>query len=119
SRRWRHNMASMRVFLAGATGAIGRLLVPQLLTAGFTVTGTSRTENGIAQLREQGANGVRLDFYDRDQVFAAVRDSAPDVVMHQLTALSGGDRNENARIRDLGTRNLVDAARDAAVTRII
>ena len=109
----------MKVFVAGATGAIGRLVVPRLVEAGHEVTGTTRTDTGLAQLRSAGADGVRLDVYDADAVKAAVAAAAPDVVMHQLTDLSSGSSAGNGRIRRVGTRNLVDAARQAAVPRMV
>ncbi|MFF7637542.1 NAD-dependent epimerase/dehydratase family protein [Kitasatospora sp. NPDC008050] len=115
----------MRVFLAGATGAIGRLLLPLLLTAGHQVVACSRSEEGTRALREQGAEAVRLDVFDRTAVERAMAAAAPDAVIHQLTALSGFAPGpvqalaENARIRREGTRNLVDAAHQAKVRRIV
>jgi nucleoside-diphosphate-sugar epimerase len=109
----------MRVFVAGASGAIGQALVPMLIEAGHQVIGTSRTTEGLDLLHEQGAGAVRLDVFDRDAVFAAVADAAPDAVIHQLTALSGGSTVDNARVREVGTRNLVDAAKAAGVRRIV
>jgi nucleoside-diphosphate-sugar epimerase len=109
----------MKIFVAGATGAIGRILVPLLLEAGHQVTGTSRGAAGVAGLRALGAAGVRLDMYDRTAVLDAVAAAAPDVIMHQLTALADGDLAANSRIRTEGTRNLVDAARQAGVERIV
>ncbi|MCX4098656.1 NAD-dependent epimerase/dehydratase family protein [Nocardia sp. alder85J] len=109
----------MRIFVAGATGAIGRPLVAALVAAGHRVAGTSRTEAGVAAVRALGAEGVRLDVFDADAVGRAVAAAAPDVVVHQLTALSGGTPAENGRIRVAGTRNLVDAALAAGVERIV
>ncbi|QFZ17789.1 NAD-dependent epimerase/dehydratase family protein [Saccharothrix syringae] len=109
----------MRIFVAGATGAIGRRLVPLLRAAGHQVTGTTRTERGVALLRDLGATGVPVDVFDRDALIAAVAAAAPDVVVHQLTALSGGSPVDNALVRREGTRNLVDAAGAAGVRRIV
>ena len=109
----------MRVFVAGATGAIGRQLVPALIGAGHHVTGTSRTPAGVDQLQAQGATGVGLDVFDAPAVMRAVADAAPDAIIHQLTALNGGDPTANGRIRRIGTRHLVDAAQDAGVSRIV
>jgi nucleoside-diphosphate-sugar epimerase len=109
----------MRVFIAGATGVIGRQLVPMLLKEGHEVTGTTRTEHGLAQLKAQGAKGVLVDVFDRDDLASAVGDARPDAVIHQLTALSGGTPVDNARLRRTGTRNLVDAAKQAGVPRIV
>lgn len=109
----------MHVFVAGATGAVGRELVPLLLAAGHRVTGTTRSESGVDRLRTQGATGVQLDVFDADAVKHAVATAAPDVVVHQLTALSGGTPAANGLIRRVGTRNLVEAAKLAAVPRMV
>src|ERR1700756_2049429 len=81
--------SAMRVFVTGATGAMGRHLVPGLITAGHQVTATTRTPGKIAQLREAGAEPVLVDGLDREAVIAAVRAAAPEVIIHQLTALAG------------------------------
>jgi nucleoside-diphosphate-sugar epimerase len=109
----------MRIFVAGATGAVGRQLVPLLVEAGHEVSGSSRTLQGAQQLQDQGATAHRLDMFDRDQVLQTVAGVSPQVIVHQLTALSGGSPVDNARIRREGTRNLVDAAHAAQVPRII
>ncbi|WP_369185513.1 NAD-dependent epimerase/dehydratase family protein [Streptomyces sp. Y1] len=110
---------AMHVFLAGGTGAVGRLLLPLLLDAGHRVTAASRTPRGIAWLRAQGAEAVRLDMFDRAGVLDAVAAAAPQVIVHQLTALADANLADNARIRREGTRNLVDAAHRAGVERIV
>src|SRR5690242_3365440 len=107
----------MRIFVAGATGAIGRVLVPLLVTAGHDVVGTTRIDSGVRQLRAQGSGAVRLDVFDRKAVGDAVAAVRPDVVIHQLTALADGSPVDNARIRKDGTRNLVDAAVRAGVRK--
>lgn len=106
----------MRVFLAGATGAIGVRLVPLLLAAGHEVAGMTRGRpERVAAL---GAEPVVCDVYDAEALRAAVQRFAPDLLMHQLTDLPGElDQLEaslaaNARIRDEGTRNLLAAAGD-------
>ena len=109
----------MRVLLAGATGAIGRLLVPRLQRAGHEVFGCSRSAEGVAQLRGQGAHAIQVDVFERASLIAAVTNAKPEVVIHQLTALSGGSSLENAKIRIEGTRNLVDAALAAGSQRLI
>ncbi|MGF1427724.1 NAD-dependent epimerase/dehydratase family protein [Kitasatospora sp. LaBMicrA B282] len=109
----------MHVLLAGATGAVGRQLLPLLLAAGHQVTAVTRTAAGAATLRAQGAGAVRLDVLDRAAVERAVAAAAPDAVVHQLTALAEYDLAANARIRREGTRNLVDAAHGAGVPRIV
>lgn len=109
----------MRIFLAGASGAIGRRLVPMLVAAGHEVTGTARTDGGEERLRAQGATPVRVDVFDADALLRAVGEAAPDVIIHQLTALATGGPAENAKLRRHGTENLVKAAKAAGVTRIV
>ena len=79
----------MRVFVTGATGALGRHLVPALVAAGHEVTATTRKPGKVAQLREAGAEPVVVDGLDREAVIAAVRAAAPEVVVHEMTALAG------------------------------
>jgi len=109
----------MRIFIAGGTGAIGSLLVPMLVEAGHEVVGSSRSAHGVRRLREQGAEGVVLDVFDRDATIKTLGAAAPQVVVHQLTSLGDGNFAEHARIRREGTRNLVDAAQQAGVTRVV
>ncbi|WP_055585508.1 NAD-dependent epimerase/dehydratase family protein [Streptacidiphilus griseoplanus] len=109
----------MRVFLAGATGAVGRVLLPLLLDAGHQVVAASRTPAGVERLRGQGATGVQLDVLDPAAVVRALTAAEPDAVLHQLTALSDYDLAANTRIRTEGTRNLVDAALKAGARRIV
>ncbi|WP_067963071.1 NAD-dependent epimerase/dehydratase family protein [Nocardiopsis trehalosi] len=109
----------MRVLVAGATGAVGRLLVPMLVSAGHEVTGTSRSDAGAERVRALGARGVRADALDRAGLHRVVAEAAPDAVVHQLTDLAGADGAANARLRREGTRNLVDAARAAGTGRVI
>ena len=70
----------MRIFVTGATGALGRHLVPGLVAAGHQVTATTRAPGKVAQLREAGAEPVILDGLDREAVIAAVRAAAPEVI---------------------------------------
>src|SRR5829696_9644062 len=86
----------MRVFVAGATGALGRHLVPGLVAAGHEVTATTRTPGKVAQLREVGAEPVVIDGLDREAVIAAVRAAGPEVIVHQMTALADV-RTQNMR----------------------
>lgn len=109
----------MRIFVAGASGAIGRALVPLLVAAGHDVAGTTRRPARARTLRELGARPVILDAFDRPAVFAALADERPHAVIHLLTDLAGHDLAGNTRLRIEGTRNLVDAARAADVPRMV
>jgi nucleoside-diphosphate-sugar epimerase len=108
-----------RVLLAGATGVLGRALVPRLLGAGHQVTGITRTDRGAEWLRGRGATAVVADVLDRDALAAAVAGSEPTVVMHQLTDLGTGNLAANAALRERGTRTLVEVARGLGVRRVI
>jgi len=107
-----------RIFLAGATGVIGRRLVPLLVQRGHEVFGTTRSDAKVAALQRAGVKPVVVDAFDAPGIARAVAASEPDVVMLQLTDLSllddpeRGDeaRARNARIRTEGGRNLVAAA---------
>jgi nucleoside-diphosphate-sugar epimerase len=117
----------MRIFLAGATGAIGGRLVPLLLEAGHEVTGTTRSPAKADMLRAAGAEPVIADGLDRDAIVAAIAAARPDAIVHQLTAL--GDltslRNLDGafaltnRLRTEGTDNLLAGAREAGTRRFI
>jgi nucleoside-diphosphate-sugar epimerase len=117
----------MRVFVAGATGALGRHLVPGLVAAGHQVTATTRTPGKVAQLREAGAEPVVLDGLDREAVIAAVQAAAPEVIMHQMTALASLRSLRNVdkvfaatnELRTRGTDNLLAAAARAGTRRVI
>ena len=113
----------MRVFLAGGAGAIGRQLVPMLVAAGHHVTGTTRDVGRAAWLRSAGADAVVLDALDAEAVGNAITASQPQAVIHQLTDLAAGFAPEQlratARLREVGTRNLVEAMVSAGVHRLI
>ncbi|PEA53006.1 dTDP-glucose 4,6-dehydratase [Bacillus pseudomycoides] len=109
----------MKVFLAGATGVIGRFLIPLLVQEGHEVFGMIRAESQLSTITKLGAKPVVADAFDRNAVFSALEKSQPDVVIHQLTALSGGNSVDNAKMRIEGTENLVDAAKSAGVRRMI
>lgn len=105
----------MRIFVAGATGVIGRELLPML--ADHAVVGMTRSR--VDAVRALGAEPVVADVYDRELVFAVVAAARPDVVVHLLTDLAERDFEANARIRRVGTRNLVDAAVRARARRLV
>jgi nucleoside-diphosphate-sugar epimerase len=116
----------MKVFLAGASGALGRRLVPKLIEHGHSVVGTTRSEAKAGELWDLGAQPAVLDALDRDAVVAAVAKAKPDVIVHELTALSGLDfrRFERSfevtnRLRSEGTDNLLAAARASGVKRVV
>jgi nucleoside-diphosphate-sugar epimerase len=109
----------MRILVAGATGVVGRRLLPLLLRAGHEVWGTTRRPERAAQLIDMGAHPVVADAYDPTALAEAFTIAAPDVVVHQLTDLAGEDRAANARLRIEGTRNLVDAALAAGVETMV
>ncbi|NWL88020.1 NAD(P)-dependent oxidoreductase [Paenibacillus sp. 79R4] len=109
----------MKIFVAGATGVIGCLLLPKLVKAGHEVVGMTRDSGRTELIRGLGAQEHVLDIFDRQAVFSAIKDIRPDVVIHQLTSLSDRNFQDNARIRIEGTRNLVDAAKAAGVKRMI
>jgi nucleoside-diphosphate-sugar epimerase len=117
----------MRVFLAGATGVIGRRLVPALQAAGHEVTGMARSPAREDAVRALSAQPVVADALDAQAVRRAVEEARPDAVIHQLTALPRRidprkmerDFALNDRLRSEGTRILVDAARVAGVRRIL
>ena len=116
----------MRIFLAGATGAIGKPLIRQLKEHGHEVVGTTRSQAKAGELRDLGAEPVILDALDRDAVIAAVAQARPDAILHQLTALSTIDFRHfeksfelTNRLRTEGTDNLLAAARAAGAERFV
>ena len=117
----------MRVFVAGATGVIGRQLVPQLVEAGHRVVGSTRSSGKAGWLRDAGATPAVLDPLDHAQVMAAVMRAEPDAVIHELSALRGQadvrrfDRffGETNVLRTRGLDILLEAARAAGATRFL
>jgi nucleoside-diphosphate-sugar epimerase len=117
----------MRVFLAGATGVIGRRLLPLLLAEGHEVVGMTRSPERSERLRASGAEAVVADAFDAPAVAKAVADARPDAVIHQLTSIPARidprkmerDFATNDRLRTEGTANLVAAAQAAGVRRLI
>ena len=117
----------MRVFLAGATGAVGRRLVPRLVERGHVVVGTTRTADKAAELRALGAEPVVVDGLDAAGVGEVVARAEPDAIIHQMTALAGTSDLRRfdrwfARTNELRTRgleNLLAAAQATGVPRVV
>ena len=118
---------SKRLFLAGASGVVGRHLILLLLADGWAVTGTTRSAQKAKQLSASGIEPAIVDVFDAPALREAVVRAKPDVVMHQLTDLPPGldparmaeARGRNARIREEGTANLVAAALAAGAKRLV
>ncbi|MFC5411756.1 NAD-dependent epimerase/dehydratase family protein [Larkinella bovis] len=116
-----------RILLAGATGAVGQRLSKLLVADGWEVVGTTRSAAKTAQLRNLGVQPVIVDVFDADALNRVVGEVQPAIVIHQLTdlpyALDPAQLPEalvrNARLRDIGTRNLVAAAVRAGTRRLI
>jgi nucleoside-diphosphate-sugar epimerase len=118
----------MRVFLAGAGGAIGHYLIPRLIDGGHEVIAMTRSPRKVDALRDAGAYPVVADGLDRDAVIAAVTGAEPEVVVHQMTALAGVTGNPRRfdaefavtnELRTEGTDHLLEAARAAGARRLI
>ncbi len=117
----------MKVLVAGATGALGRQLVPRLVDAGHDVTGMSRTPAKRQEIAELGADAVIADALDADAVASAVGEVEPEVIVHELTALSGDfdmrrfDRTfaVTNRLRTEATDHLLSAGRAVGVERFV
>jgi 2-alkyl-3-oxoalkanoate reductase len=117
----------MRVFIAGAAGVLGQHLIPQLTAAGHEVTGTTRSSGKAALVRQLGATPVVVDGLDADGVLTAVREARPEVIIHEMTALTSMKNLRNFdkvfavtnQLRTAGTDNLLAAARAAGTSRFI
>jgi nucleoside-diphosphate-sugar epimerase len=118
----------VRLFVAGASGAIGRRLTPLLIAAGHQVSGITRSSANVRALEAAGVSAAVADVFDVGALTKAVTAAAPEVVIHQLTDLPHAIENEselaaayprNARIRIDGTRNLIAAAKAAGARRFI
>ena len=116
-----------KVFVAGATGVIGRTLCKMLIKDGWIVYGTTRNENKIELLENIGVKPVVIDVYDEKKLEDILTTIKPTIVMHQLTDLPAGldpaKMDEalvsNAKLRDIGTKNLVNASIKAGVEKMI
>jgi nucleoside-diphosphate-sugar epimerase len=117
----------MKVFVAGASGAIGKQLLPRLVQSGHQVVGMTRSAEKAELVRGLGAEPVVADALDADQVARAVTEAAPEAIVHELTALTGAlrmgkpDRNfaTTNRLRSAGTDHLLAAGEAAGVKRFL
>jgi nucleoside-diphosphate-sugar epimerase len=118
----------MRIFIAGATGAIGRHLVPLLVSSGHEVVGTTRSERKATELRALGAQTRVLNVLDPEAVGRAVSEAAPEIIVHQATALAAAGTNlrnvdkafaPTNELRTIGTDNLLAAARAVDVRKFV
>jgi nucleoside-diphosphate-sugar epimerase len=116
----------MKVLVAGATGALGKQLVPRLVANGHDVVGTTRSGSKLGTVEAMGASGVVADALDPDQVARVVAEAAPDVIVHQLTALSSFDIRHvdrtfamTNRLRTEGADHLLAAGRAVGVKRFV
>jgi nucleoside-diphosphate-sugar epimerase len=117
----------MRVFVAGATGAIGKRLAPQLVEAGHQVTAITRSKEKLGELFELGAEAVLCDVFDAGRLGTVVAQAEPEAVINELTDLPqslnprklGEYYAANNRVRREGTSNLLSAARGAGVRRFL
>lgn len=117
----------MRVFVAGASGAIGTRLVPQLIDQGHEVIGTFRSPGNAERVRALGAEAIALDLLDARAVRTAVLETTPEAIVHQATALADMRFSRNLdrgfaptnRLRTEGTKALLAAAREAGVRRFV
>lgn len=116
-----------RIFVAGATGAIGRKLLPLLVADGHVVIGTTRAAHKAAALEALGAEPVLVDVFDAPSLRTAVTRARPEIIIHQLTdlpqvfngPLDAATTARNARLRVEGTANLLAATRAAGARRFI
>ena len=116
----------MRVFVAGATGALGRPLIPRLVAAGHAVTGMTRSEERAEEIARAGGRAVVCDVFEAERLTGLVREARPDAVVHQLTALperldlrQKDVYEATNRVRTEGTANLVAATRAAGARRLV
>ncbi len=117
----------MRIFLAGATGVIGKRLVPMLISGGHHVIAATRTPDKVTGLRALGAEPVVVDALDRAVVMKAIASARPDVIVHQMTALARMGNLKNLdkefaltnKLRTEGTEYLLAAAREVGVRKFV
>jgi nucleoside-diphosphate-sugar epimerase len=109
----------MRIFVAGASGVLGRAFTRRAVASGHEVVGMTRSAQGAAAIEGLAATAVQADAFNREAVTHAVAEARPDAVVNLLTDLASGDSTSNARIRTEGGRNLIHAARASGVDRVV
>ena len=115
----------MKIFVAGATGTLGRPVVRTLVSHGHEIVGLSRTESGARRVEAMGGRGVVGNALDADRMRSLIMDARPEVVVHLLTALPPGgvlrkkQLNPTNELRTKGTANLISAAAGAGVRRLV
>lgn len=120
-------MNNKKIFIAGASGVIGRLLCKMLVENGWSVYGSTRSEGKVEMLKSLGVEPIVVDVYDEKKLLEVLISIKPKIVMHQLTDLPAGlDPSKmqealvsNAKLREVGTRNLVNASKAAGVKKMI
>lgn len=116
-----------KILVAGASGVIGRRLCGLLVEGGWQVVGTTRSPEKATELRALGVEPVVVDVFDEEALHSVVTKARPSIIIHQLTDLPTGldpakmaeGRLRTARIRDIGTRNLIAAASACGVSRMV
>ena len=109
----------MKILVAGASGVIGRVLVPMLTTRGHDVIALSRHHPSDTKDQNSRVRYVTADVFERNNLVSIFERECPVVAIHLLTDLKEQSSAANARIRDIGTRNLVDAAKAAGVNKMV
>ncbi|MBU8589883.1 NAD(P)-dependent oxidoreductase [Priestia megaterium] len=109
----------MKIIVAGGTGVIGRSMLPRLVREGHEVFAMTKDRKSDEFLKGIGVTPVRADALDNNAVLAAFQKVQPEVVIHQLTSLGSVNLEDNAKIRIIGTRNLVDASKAVGTKKII
>lgn len=108
-----------KVFLIGATGTIGKRLIPELLNMGYTVAGLTTSSIGGNYLETHEVKAYVGDILDADYMDYVIKDFEPDIVINQITSLKEGNFANNANVRTIGTRNIIDACVKYSVGKII
>jgi nucleoside-diphosphate-sugar epimerase len=109
----------VKIFVTGATGVIGVNLIPALIEKGYIVGGMTTSNTKVDLLQSLGATAYVGNMLEKEQVQTILQDFQPDILIHQVTALSNGSVLDNAKVRTIGTRNLIDVAKELNVRRVI